>query len=70
MVLIRMTTVKPYDRRKFKAFQNSDEELLHSWIKGLIEQVEFANQPDVLPDFGPPTNPMKFYDDRTLQECR
>ena len=47
-----MTTVEPYDRRKFKAFQNSDdEELQLSWIKGLIEQVEFANKPDVLPDF-------------------
>ncbi len=46
-----MTTVEPYDRRKFKAFQNSDEKLQLSWIKGLIEQVEFANQPDVFPDF-------------------
>ena len=47
-----MTTLEPYDSRKFKAFQNSDGgELQLSWIKGLIEQVEFANKPDVLPDF-------------------
>ena len=113
-----MTTVEPYDRRKFKASQNSDdEEIQLSWIRGLIEQVEFANKPgrtaglcspvedskevirmmrEFIPDdypdvpfyyqdtpagealadwaehtyFGPHRKPMKFYDDRTLKECR
>jgi hypothetical protein len=47
-----MTTTDQYDRRKFKAFRNSDdEELQLSWIKGLLDQIEFANKPDVLPDF-------------------
>ena len=46
-----MTTIERYNRRDFKAFQDSDEELQFSWIKGLVEQVEFANKPDVLSDF-------------------
>ena len=47
-----MTTTDQYDRRNFKAFQNSDDEDLQlNWIEGLVEQVEFANKPDVLPDF-------------------
>ena len=46
-----MTTIERYNRRDFKAFQDSDEELQLSWIKGLVEQVEFANKPDVLSDF-------------------
>ena len=47
-----MATKEFYDRHKFKAFQNSDDEKLQlSWIKGLIDQIEFANKPDVLPDF-------------------
>ena len=45
-----MTTVEQYDARKFKASQNS-EDIQLSWIKGLIEQLEFANKPDVLLDF-------------------
>ena len=46
-----MTTIDRYVRRDFKAFENSDEELQISWIKGLSDQIEFANQPEVLPDF-------------------
>ena len=46
-----MTTIERYNRRDFKAFQDSDEELQLGWIKGLVEQVEFANKPDVLSDF-------------------
>ena len=47
-----MTTIDQFDRRNFKAFQNSDdEELQLSWIKGLFDQINFANRPDVLPHF-------------------
>ena len=47
-----MTTTDKYDRRNFKVFQNSEDEALQlSWIKGLIEQIEFANRPDILPNF-------------------
>jgi len=36
----------------FQDFHNSDdEELQLRWIKGIIEQIDFANNPEVLPDF-------------------
>ena len=36
----------------FQIFNNSeDEEFQVRWIKGLIEQIAFANRPEVLPDF-------------------
>lgn len=51
-MLISMTTTHQYDKRNFKAFEHSeDEEIQLNWIKGLIDQIEFANKPDVLPDF-------------------
>ena len=46
------TTVNKYDIRKFKAFEPSDEEGLQiDWIRGLLDQIEFANRPEVLSDY-------------------
>jgi hypothetical protein len=44
---------KEYNKEDFKSFHNSDsdEEIQLSWIRGILDQIEFANRPEVLPDF-------------------
>ena len=31
--------------------QSSDEKIQVDWIRGLLDQIEFANRPEVLPDY-------------------
>lgn len=47
-----MTTIGPYNKHKFKGFlADRDKEIPLNWIKGLLEQIEFANRYDVLRDY-------------------
>lgn len=48
-----MTTEEEYHNPAHKRFQNltSDEKLQLDWIRGILDQIEFANKPEVLPDF-------------------
>jgi hypothetical protein len=48
-----MTTEEEYYNPAHKRFQDlaSDEKLQLDWIRGLLDQIEFANRPEVLPDF-------------------
>jgi hypothetical protein len=32
-------------------FTDPDKQLQLDWIKGLLEQIEFADRPEVLPDY-------------------
>ncbi len=46
-------TTEEYHNPAHKRFQDlaSDEELQLDWIRGILDQIEFANRPEVLPDF-------------------
>ena len=48
-----MTTEEEYYNPVHKRYQDlaSDEKLQLDWIRGLLDQIEFANRPEVLPDF-------------------
>ena len=48
-----MTTEEEYCNPAHKLFQNlvSNEKIQVDWIRGLLDQIEFANRPEVLPDF-------------------
>lgn len=41
----------PPKRRRKLSKTVSNEQVQFDWIQGLIEQIEFANNPDVLPDY-------------------
>lgn len=41
----------PPKRGRKHAETVSSEEVQLKWIDGLVEQIEFANDPDVLPDY-------------------
>jgi hypothetical protein len=49
-----MTTELFYERQKRKKLiitSLDNEQVQLDWINGLLEQIEFANRPEVLPDY-------------------
>jgi hypothetical protein len=50
----KMTTELFYERQKRKKLiitSLDNEQVQLDWINGLLEQIEFANRPEVLPDY-------------------